>query len=346
LLKVLAVEQPLSIQLHPSDKQAQEGFRRERALGLSSSDPQANYRDDWPKPEILCPLTEFEALCGFRPVGELISLFEGLGGSCFLNAAETLHTLPRADARRSLVTAWLCAESTAKDELLQAGLDACSRAVKGNTACSNEAALALELADRCPGDPGALVALLLRHFRLQAGQGLFVPAGVMHAYLRGFAVEVMASSDNVLRGGLTPKHVDVQELLSLLDFEADPPSVLSAQEHGPLEKCFTAPVRHFQVSRVDVVKNTSWCASLRRGPEMLLCADGSVCLASPSGSGLTLMRSECAWISADEDVYCLSGEGQAFRVCVGRGDVPPHDPGPGLVAGPARASDLRVDSIR
>jgi len=170
---------------------------------------------------------------------------------------------------------------------------------------------------RYPGDMGVLVALLLRHRVLSPGTALFVPAGVLHAYLRGFGIEVMANSDNVLRGGLTPKHVDVGELLDVANFESEPPVIVALEDRGPLEKIFAIDAPHFSVSRIDIKQHTSWCASRRLGPEMLLCVDGTLNLLGARDDKLALARGECAWISADEDIYCVSGAGQAFRVQAG-----------------------------
>ena len=317
LLKVLAVHQPLSIQLHPSYEQAQQGFRRERSLGIPADDPCANYRDDWPKPELLCPLTEFEALCGLRPVKDLISLFGALGGDCFTAAGKTLSALPNEQGVRRVAATWLNATGNAKSALFTAVLEACSRVTSRSSSPEHDLSYILDLARLYPGDSGVIVALLLRHLELSPGIGLFVPAGVLHAYLRGFAIEVMANSDNVLRGGLTSKHVDVVELLSLADFNLEPPVIVQPQQLGPLERTFTTDASQFSVSWVDIERHTSWCATKRLGPEMLLCVEGELSVLGADHSKLPLARAECAWICASEDIYCVSGVGRAFRVQVG-----------------------------
>ncbi len=317
LLKVLAVDRPLSIQVHPSRAQAQLGFQRERLRGVPVDDAQANYRDDWPKPELLCPLSEFEALCGFRPIEELNDLFETLGGACFETAKDTLKSKPNQQGLHDVVATWLNVSGAARESLFRAGVQACEVISGKSTSKHTDVAFILDLAERYPGDMGVFVALMLRRLVLSPGQGLFVPAGVLHAYLRGFAVEVMANSDNVLRGGLTPKHVDVDELLGLANFQSDPPALVALEERGPLEKLFAVHVPHFSVSRVDVEKHTTWCASRRLGPEMLLCVEGMLNLHCARDEQLSLARGQCAWISADEDIYCVAGSGQAFRVQAG-----------------------------
>lgn len=316
LLKILAVARPLSIQAHPSDEQARAGYLREREQGISPNDPHANYRDEWPKPELLCPLTEFDALCGFRPASELIRVFDALGGSCFSAAAQVLRNQSETDALCELVSTWLTANGDARLSVVRSGLDACRSAISKSEVAA-DAQLALELAALNPGDPGVLVALLLKHVRLSPGEGLFVPAGAMHAYLGGLAVEVMANSDNVLRGGLTPKHVDVSELLSVVRFSTDLPQRVTLGVSDGLEQFFEVDVPHFRVSRICVEPHSHWCASTRVGPEMLLCVEGRLNVMSPATESLTLGPGECAWVCAAEDAYCAAGKGTAYRVQVG-----------------------------
>ena len=317
LLKLLAVEQPLSIQVHPSAAQAKAGFERERALGIAVDDKRANYRDDWPKPELLCPLTPFDALCGFKPIEELVALLQTLGGECFGDSAKTLANEPNADGLRQLTTGWLNATGDERTRLLASGLEACSKSLSHRNGAADSARFALELAERYPGDMGVFVALLLKRWLLQPGEGLFVPAGVMHAYLKGFAVEVMASSDNVLRGGLTPKHVDVPELLNLVNFAAAPLQLATIEKRGPLETVYISEARQFSFSTLEVGAHRTYCARPRIGPEMALCLDGVIELVGADEQRLQLSKGECGWISAREDVYCISGTGHAARVQMG-----------------------------
>ena len=204
-----------------------------------------------------------------------------------------------------------------KDALFGSAIEACSAARMQSRLESHDTALILELAERYPGDIGVLVALVLRQLTLSPGMGLFVPPGVLHAYLSGFAIEVMASSDNVLRGGLTPKRVDIDELLNLTNFRSNPPTLVQLERRSPIEQHFVTETPYFRVSCVDIGGSATFCANHRTGPEMLLCAKGSLCLVGSREANLPLATGECAWISADEDVYCLSGEGQGYRVQVG-----------------------------
>lgn len=317
LLKLLAVEQPLSIQVHPSAEQAKAGFDRERARGIAIDDAHANYRDDWPKPELLCPLTPFEALCGFRPTEELIAAFEALGGDCFGHAAATLASAPNADGLRQLTMHWLSATGGEKTRLYESGLAACSSALARSGSGSESARFVCELSARYPGDMGVLVALLLQRWSLQPGDGLFVPPGVLHAYVKGFAVEVMATSDNVLRGGLTPKHIDLPELLNIVNFAAAPVRLAPTEARGPLETAYVTDSPQFRFSTIEVRAHASYCARPRVGPEMLLCLEGNLDLVGARRQQLELSRGQCALISANEDVYCVAGAARAARVQVG-----------------------------
>jgi mannose-6-phosphate isomerase len=243
-------------------------------------------------------------------------MFDALGGTCFSAAAQVLRNQPETEALRELVSTWLTAKGDAKVSMVRSGLEACRSAIS-KPEVATDAQLVLDLAALSPGDPGVLVALLLKHVHLSPGEGLFVPAGVMHAYLGGLAVEVMANSDNVLRGGLTPKHVDVAELLRVVRFSADLPQRVLLGVSDGLEQFFEVDVPHFRVSRVCVEPQRHWCATTRIGPEMLLCVEGKLNVMSPATESLTLGPGECAWISAAQDVYCAAGQGTAYRVQVG-----------------------------
>ncbi len=206
LLKLLAAGSTLSLQAHPTPEQAREGFAREDAAGIPRDDPARNYKDPYSKPELVYALTEFRALSGFRPVDAVRTDLDTAG----LGLLPDLRT--EADLR-GVVERLLATDVSAE-------LDAIVAAFVAGAAESW--ATVRELAVQCPGDPGIAISLLLHTVVLQPGEALYLPAGNIHAYQRGLAIELMGPSDNVLRGGLTPKHVDVPELLSVLDFRALP----------------------------------------------------------------------------------------------------------------------------
>lgn len=207
LLKVLAAASTLSLQAHPTTAQAEEGFAREDAAGIARDDPTRNYKDPYAKPELVYALSdEFRALSGFRSVAatrtDLDSAAPGL-----LPDLQSDADLRRVVER--LLTTDVAAEL---DAIVAASADGAGESW----------ATVRDLAAQCPGDPGIAISLLLHTVVLRRGEALYLAAGNIHAYQRGLAIELMGPSDNVLRGGLTPKHIDVPELLSVLDFRALP----------------------------------------------------------------------------------------------------------------------------
>ncbi|HKC29826.1 MAG TPA: mannose-6-phosphate isomerase, class I, partial [Jatrophihabitans sp.] len=204
LLKVLAADKALSIQVHPNREQAREGFAREDAAGIPRDAPERNYRDDNHKPELLCALTPFDALCGFRPVAETQQLLASLDVAELAFVADALRG---PDPLRAAFTALLTHPDPAP----------IVAAVRARVADATDGpAYAARLAAQdAPDDVGVALTLLLNYVRLEPGEAIFLGAGNVHAYLRGTGVEIMANSDNVLRCGLTSKHVDVPELLKI-----------------------------------------------------------------------------------------------------------------------------------
>ncbi|RKN37422.1 mannose-6-phosphate isomerase, class I [Streptomyces hoynatensis] len=226
LLKLLAADSPLSLQVHPDLAQARAGFDAEEAAGVPPTAPYRNYKDANHKPELICALTPFDGLCGFRPAARTAELLDGLDVDQLKPYADALRARPEEEALREVLTAVLSAEPAAMaDTARRAGAAAAERAAEQGPFAAAYAVYA-DIARHYPGDPGVLAAMLLNHVTLRPGEALFLGAGVPHAYLRGLGVEIMANSDNVLRCGLTPKHIDVPELLRIVRFEAGPPGVL------------------------------------------------------------------------------------------------------------------------
>jgi len=252
LFKLLAAERPLSIQAHPNMEQAREGFERENREGLAQDAPNRNYRDPNHKPEIVCALTPFTGMCGFRSPSEikrLLTVFLGdtppailcEGLAPLMQALETPATdsalrnfftgLFRFSlAVREALTEFILRRERAKDTVTRP-------LIQEPEDCEWE--LMQSFASQYPGDPAIIAPLYLNVFRLQAGEAVFLKAGVLHAYIQGFAVELMANSDNVLRGGLTPKHIDVPELTKVLEFAPLKPKVIKP---GPSLSDFTYQV--------------------------------------------------------------------------------------------------------
>jgi mannose-6-phosphate isomerase len=315
LLKVLAADQPLSLQAHPDADQARAGFDAEEAAGVPLSAPGRNYADPHHKPEMLCALTEFEALCGFRDPAASALILESLAVPALDPVVAALRKGTPADALRIAVT-----------ELLEmpAGSPTVATAVASAGALAEQDPepayrLAVELGDRHPGDAGVLVALLLNQVRLQPGQALYAPAGYLHAYLRGVGVEIMAASDNVLRGGLTPKHVDVPELLRILRFEAGDPPVSDPVPQGPgVQSWPPLPgVAEFGLTRARPGGPHPEIRLSGAGPRVLVCLSGHV-IADDGTGPLPLAPGQAAFVPASQPEVFLTGFGEVFQASTAR----------------------------
>jgi mannose-6-phosphate isomerase len=308
LVKILAADVPLSIQVHPNLAQARAGFAAEDAAGIRADAPERNYRDANHKPELLCALTEFEALCGFRPVTATLRLLDalalpdlepvrtGLAGPGGLCAAFT-YLLSLADPVPLATSVALAAPG------LPTEFAGAARAVELATA-------------EFPGDVGVVVSLLLNYVRLAPGQAIFLAAGNVHAYLRGTGVEVMASSDNVLRCGLTPKHVDVDELLSVTDFTELPDPVVAIEQLDAATWRYPAPVADFEVRRVELGADTR--DEQRGGGPTVVLAVGSASV-SADGVVVDLAPGRAAMVRPAA-TWALSGSGTAVLVTATVGD--------------------------
>lgn len=307
LLKVLAADAPLSLQAHPSAAQARAGFAREDAAQIPRDAPHRNYKDPFHKPELLVALTPFVALSGFRPIADLLVLFAELGVPDVVaplrarpdptGLAETFRALV-GDPRH--VAAVLAALDLA---------DPGGRFALGHRWARRVAAL-------YPGDPGIVVTLLLEVLELAPGEGVFLPAGNLHAYLEGTGIEIMASSDNVLRGGLTHKHVDVPELLATLDFAAPPCRPRAAVDGARGERVWDTRdgADEFLLSQVTVGPAAPFTAAVD-GPEVVLCTRGAVQLEG-AHDWVALASGAAAFVPATDGAFRLVGDGDVFRARV------------------------------
>jgi mannose-6-phosphate isomerase len=302
LLKLLAASSVLSIQVHPSKGQAEEAFAREAAL---PADAVRNYADDNHKPEMIVALSDrFEALCGLRDLDETRRLLRALGEP----AAPLLSRLTSAAGLAEAIGWLLSGEAQdVVDAVIAALADAQS------TEFSAELANARRLAVWYPADPGVVVALLMNLVVLHRGESVFLRAGMLHAYVSGLGVELMAASDNVLRGGLTPKRIDVDELLRILDPTPGPvPVVLPVSAHNGTRgvDAFPADVPDFQLLRARVAGPAD--AVIRpAGPLIVLATAGAVTVEGAEGA-LELTPGRAAFVTPDEAEVRISGEGEAF----------------------------------
>ena len=314
LLKILAADTPLSIQAHPSSAQAVAGFARENAAGIALDASHRNYRDDRHKPEMIVALSDFQALCGFKPISEIKAILgdfasiPSLSAGFQATAADWLAMLEAGDAEadaglREVVTDIL----SRRDAFL--GFTA---ELAGLAEFEAQFELAHRLNELYPGDPGVMIAMLMNQIWLEPGEALYLPSGIIHAYLSGLGVEVMASSDNVLRGGLTAKHIDVDELASVVIFEGGQilPTRPRELAHGLVE--FESPVSDFKLYRAEVT-GQNLLADLEFPAEaVVLCTGGEVAISNSLGEREVLTLGQAAYAANDAKFITIAGSGTVF----------------------------------
>jgi mannose-6-phosphate isomerase len=309
LLKIIAADRPLSLQAHPSREQAEAGYAREQAAGVPRDAPNRLYRDGWPKPEVLCALRETEALCGFRDPGETYALFRQLGV-----AAATALVAPLEDKsvpaveRLGLVFGRLLALGMDQRHVVHEVVQAADR-VPDSGEFGQFARTATEIGEFYPSDPGVLAALLMNRIHLHPNEALFLPAGNLHAYLSGGGVEIMANSDNVMRGGLTPKHIDVPELLRVVDFTPGFAGLTAPEQTALGVWRYPTPAPEFALWRLELTGDPIDIPA-RGTARVALVTAGAVTLNSAT-TGLNLDRGGSAFITAAEDVIA-GGRGTVF----------------------------------
>jgi mannose-6-phosphate isomerase len=297
LLKILAAARPLSLQTHPDESQAREGFARENRDQIPIGSSRRIYRDPFPKPELLCALGRFEALCGFRREIDTVELLNSIGDG----ASELARIV--ADEGVNYSVHLLFSGSQEATRLIESLIEAC------RSSELPEARWVCALADSYPGDPAVAVTILLNYVVLEPGQALFLGPGNLHAYLRGTGVEVMGASDNVVRCGLTNKHVDVDQMLATIVTEPleNPvlsPTLAATTSTGKLWK-FETPGAPF----------TLWMHQIR-GAETLIAPTRELALCGVGSTDL-LRRGEVCYLSPGEEVT-LDGRATIFRVTEGR----------------------------
>lgn len=312
LLKILAAGSSLSIQAHPTKAQAVAGFAREERAGVARDAADRLYRDDNHKPEIIVALSDrFQALVGLRPVAQTRRLLASLSGGPAIAHLDGLLADPDEERGLRAALEWALSQASPDDVAeLTAALAAADSAE-----FAHEIAVLRAAASDFPGDRGLFVALLMNLVTLRRGEALFAPAGVLHAYQSGLGVELMAASDNVLRGGLTPKHVDVPELLRVLDAEPGPAPLVVPRglEAGVVE--FDPPVPDFALTRVEVSGSPVRVAL--RGPAVVLATAGEV-VASDGVGSVVLAPARAVYVGGGAGEVVLTGAGEAFVAQPGR----------------------------
>ncbi|WP_424861197.1 mannose-6-phosphate isomerase, class I [Streptomyces sp. MMS24-I29] len=303
LLKLLAAGAPLSLQVHPDLDQARRGYADEERRSVPIDAPHRTYKDASHKPELICALTPFAGLCGFRRPDEAAATMAALGVDSLKPYADLLGAHPEEAALREVLTAILGADPAETAETVNEAAAAAQR-------LGGALAPYARIAHHFPGDPGVIAAMLLNYVELQPGEALFLGAGVPHAYLDGLGVEIMANSDNVLRCGLTPKHIDVPELLRVVRFEPTEPGILRPEASPSGEELYETPVDEFRLSRFDLSPGAEPVDLTRSTPQILLCTAGA-----PKAGTIGLTPGTSVFVPAGEKTE-VSGMGTLFRATV------------------------------
>lgn len=313
LFKVLAAGKPLSIQAHPSLGQAKEGFERENRLGIPLDASNRNYKDDNHKPECICALSAFWALNGFRKIPDMISLMDKICPSGLKKDLNLFRQKADSDGLKHFFQTVMTMDRKSQKRVVD---DAVKNAqpVKGDNKAYQ---WMINLYKEYPSDIGVLSPIILNLICLEPGQALFLPAGTLHAYLDGVGIELMANSDNVLRGGLTPKHVDVKELLNVLNFEERDVNILKMEKINPCEHRYESHAQEFSLSVIAVKTDTGYYSPDKRCVEILLCTDGdAVVVDFAENNSVDIKKGMSILIPAVVEKYSIKGDAVFYKAAV------------------------------
>ncbi len=307
LLKFLAAAIPLSIQVHPSREKAIEGFARENSAGLAIADPNRSYKDENPKSESLVAITEFEVLAGIRSGFDVKATLESLEPFVQLNRSALARLVAIAESNPDQLFAEVLdgeGDYAALVAELYANLKQPTRP---------EQELLIDIFAEFGADRGALLALFMRHFILQPGEALVVPPGTPHSYIRGLGLEIQDNSDNVLRAGLTPKHVDGAEFLNVLDVEvAKACDTVRPKELARGLAVYPSISRDYCLHKVDVSGSNLLADIKLPGDSIVVCIAGEIAVANSLEERVVLRRGEAAFLTADANFFSFSGSGTGY----------------------------------
>jgi mannose-6-phosphate isomerase len=310
LFKVLAADRPLSVQAHPNRIQAREGFLQENTAAVPLTSPDRTYKDENHKPEILCALRPFGLLKGFRKISEILHFVDQAG---IPDLGATLRSQSDAGGLQAFFTALMTMEKEEQTNLVSAVLNT----VKSGPHADPALGWVLKLSRSYPSDVGVLTPLFLNLLCLEPGEAVYLRPGELHVYLEGAGVELMANSDNVLRGGLTSKPVHVPELLRIVDFTCEEPRILRPQPQETGEHLYPAPAEEFALSVISLDGDASYTSSQNRSVEILICVEGNGRVTDLGrGEGLLFDRGTAMIIPADVKQYDIQGKARIYKAAI------------------------------
>jgi mannose-6-phosphate isomerase len=313
LFKVLAATKPLSIQAHPNLDQAKEGFEKENRLGIPLDASNRNFKDDNHKPECICALTSFWALNGFRKISEMIFLMDKICPTGLKKDFDLFRQQPDSRGLKEFFKALMIMDRTTKKQIIDDVVKNADQLKDKNRAYQ----CVIDLYEEYPSDIGVLSPIILNLICLEPGQAMFLQAGTLHAYLDGVGIEVMANSDNVIRGGLTPKHVDVKELLNVLNFKECDINLLKMEKINPCEHQYESHAEEFVLSVIRVKKDMSYHGSGKRCIEILLCTNGdAVVVDLAENKNVHIKKGMSILIPAVVNKYDIMGDAVFYKATV------------------------------
>lgn len=313
LFKVLAAARPLSIQAHPNKEQAHEGFLRENGLKIPLNAPHRNYKDQNHKPELICALTPFLALRGFRNLRDIISLMERIESTVIKKVILNLKSQTPNDGLKRFFTTLMTMERKEKEQVISDVVTFSEKHFDSDPALE----WVLKLHNVFPSDPGILSPIFLNMIRLQPGEAMHIPAGELHVYMEGAGIELMANSDNVLRGGLTHKHMDIPELLRILKFTPSEPAILRPEKINQYERVYPTSVEEFRLSEISIGEGLSFYSQKNRAVEIIICMNGEARIKDTgSGETLFLKRGRSIMVPASVKQYRIQGQSKLYKATV------------------------------
>jgi mannose-6-phosphate isomerase len=313
LFKVLAADRPLSIQAHPNRIQAREGFSRENSRGIPLNAPHRNYKDDNHKPEMICALTPFWTLIGFRELDEIFALTDRLGASSFRDRIMDSWGQLYHEPLKRLFTGLLTMDRDDQRQMVAEVVESCMKHAGADKAFE----WTVKLNRAYAGDAGVLSPLFMRIVRLEPGEAMYISSGQLHSYLEGAGIELMANSDNVLRGGLTPKNIDVPELLEILDFSADESCLLKPETGMNGEKLYRCPAEEFILSAISLDEGAVFMGSKKRSVEIMICTEGEAKIIDlDRRENHALNKGSSIIIPASAGPYRIEGKCNVYRAAV------------------------------
>lgn len=317
LFKVLAVEKPLSIQAHPNKVMAQKGFAKEERQNIPRDASHRNYRDKNHKPECICALTPFWALNGFKPAEKVVSLLLEACPTTLKNIDYSLKETDEIYLKR-LMEQLLTLSGDQKKAMIDEALTQTTLAkTESDEVADSSWYWVDQLAQNYPGDIGVLAPLILNLVRLNPGEAMYLPSGRIHAYLKGTGLELMANSDNVLRGGLTTKHIDVDELLKVAIFEPLSIQPVQASRIDSSIERYHTPAVEFRLSKMTLKEGSRHSCRINGGAQIYFCISGIATVSeNATNQMIEIRKGQSVFVSGEAEAVHISGEGIFYMASV------------------------------